>query len=258
MAWSELVASLTDKEIINLMSMLHHLWKVLWCTETRATVIHRNAVLLAVPWVSTLTSKPLRSTSIAPVTKKAIKIRNVAKEIVCLDDNICVATNADDFVSARNQARPEERAGNNSTLINFVIVPLPGDLKGIPPHEKHSAFDSIDSRALLLWEKRDRCATGSLRRGGISQAFFCRGFKSCDRPVSTHSAAEVEKYRVFILYCVIYHSPENMREIVHLQAGQCGNQIGAKVRKCTFGLLCCHRIVLANPQIACVAFTEFK
>jgi hypothetical protein len=25
-------------------------------------------------------------------------------------------------------------------------------------------------------------------------------------------------------------SPANMREIVHLQAGQCGNQIGAKVR----------------------------
>ena len=25
-----------------------------------------------------------------------------------------------------------------------------------------------------------------------------------------------------------------MREIVHLQAGQCGNQIGAKVRRLTF------------------------
>lgn len=36
-----------------------------------------------------------------------------------------------------------------------------------------------------------------------------------------------------------------MREIVHLQAGQCGNQIGAKVSKTLFTLLrhkCCNLI----------------
>ena len=31
--------------------------------------------------------------------------------------------------------------------------------------------------------------------------------------------------------------PANMREIVHLQAGQCGNQIGAKVSSITIGPL---------------------
>lgn len=31
--------------------------------------------------------------------------------------------------------------------------------------------------------------------------------------------------------CTITNCPSIMREIVHIQAGQCGNQIGAKVRK---------------------------
>lgn len=40
-----------------------------------------------------------------------------------------------------------------------------------------------------------------------------------------------------------------MREIVHLQAGQCGNQIGAKVSKpiCVFGVL--NRIILFRNTV---------
>ena len=39
--------------------------------------------------------------------------------------------------------------------------------------------------------------------------------------------SEVQHTRLFLLN---FNSTIRMREIVHLQAGQCGNQIGAKVR----------------------------
>lgn len=51
--------------------------------------------------------------------------------------------------------------------------------------------------------------------------------------------------------CTIINCPSIMREIVHIQAGQCGNQIGAKVRKAsdekktpTFSLLFCRYLFI--------------
>ena len=40
-----------------------------------------------------------------------------------------------------------------------------------------------------------------------------------------------------------------MREIVHIQAGQCGNQIGAKVIKIISILLICEKTVLWTKSI---------
>ena len=46
-------------------------------------------------------------------------------------------------------------------------------------------------------------------------------------------------------------TPLIMREIVHLQAGQCGNQIGAKVRKLFFFL----KLLLFLSNLKCKSFS---
>lgn len=57
-----------------------------------------------------------------------------------------------------------------------------------------------------------------------------------DRAPAVHSFLERRVKRLKLL--VFYLSYTTMREIVHIQAGQCGNQIGAKVCAVRITLLC--------------------
>lgn len=95
-------------------------------------------------------------------------------------------------------------------------------------YEKESLYGS--ARAVT---RNERCAV-------ILHTLPKRPFAIFSRPCPQTEALD---------YCapcsIVVHSASTMREIVHIQAGQCGNQIGAKfweVRGC---------IVTLQPQLCC-------
>ena len=74
-------------------------------------------------------------------------------------------------------------------------------------------------------------SSSSSAAAAAAEASVCRALHSTRSSSARHSALCSSSRQS-------HHRADNMREIVHLQAGQCGNQIGAKVSVLRFSDVC--------------------